>query len=138
MYKALSPGVIQVRPTNLAEALADARKGGFQGLEFNVREVADLVDAHGADHVISLFDEAGVRPAAWGLGFDWRGTTEAWEEGVAALPRLAAAAQAIGGMRTYTWIWPGSDERAYEENWCYHVERLGPIPRILADHGVRF
>ncbi len=135
MYKALSPGAIQVCPSDLEYALACACKGGFEGLEFNPVEVAGLVETYGAAHVRSLFKEAGLRVAGWGLGIDWRGAEENWEKGIADLPRLAKAAAEIGGTRVFTWIWPSSDERTYEENWRFHVERLTPIARILEEYG---
>ena len=138
MYKALSPQAIHVRLRNLDEALAYARTGGFEGLEFNASEVADLVDAHGAPEVRRRFDEARVRVAGWGIGFDWRGSEDTWQQGLDQLPRITRAAVAIGGTRTFTWIWPSSDERSYDENWRFHVERLTPIARVLDEHGCQF
>ena len=137
MFKAVSPGAIGVRPRNLEEALAAARRGGFEGLEFNAAEVAGLVEDQGAEHVRSLFAEAGLRPAGWGLPTDWRGSEENWRQGLAELPRLAQAAAAIGGTRSSTGVLPGSDERPFDENRRFHVERFRPIAHILADHGCR-
>ncbi len=138
MYKALSPHAIQVRPANLQEALAYARMGGFAGLEFNPGEVADLVEAHGAEHVRQLFAAAGQHVAGWGINFDWRGSEAAWQQGLQQLPRIAQAAAAIGGTRAFTWILPSSDERPYAENWRFHVQRLAPIARVLDAQGCTF
>jgi sugar phosphate isomerase/epimerase len=135
MYKALSPGAIGVRTNNLQEAVQAAKIGGFAGVEFNAREVADLIDARGAEAVRGLFAEAGLKPAGWGLPVDWRGSEENWRTGLTELPRLANAARAIGGTRTMTWIMPGSNDRAYDANRRFHVERFTPIARILADNG---
>ena len=55
MYKALNPGAIGVQATTLQEAIAAAQQGGFEGVEFSVREVADLVDQHGPEYVKGLF-----------------------------------------------------------------------------------
>lgn len=138
MYKALSPHAIQVRPANLQAALAYARTGSFDGLEFNAVEVADLIDTHGAAHVRQLFAEADVRVAGWGLGIDWRTSEQDWRQGLEKLPRLAHAAAAIGCTRVFTWIWPYSNERPYADNWRFHVDRLTPVAQILAEHGCRF
>ena len=137
MFKALSPGAIGVRPQSLQDAIAAANKGGFEGLEFNASEVAGLVEEHGTEHVKRLFADAGLRPAGWGLPTDWRGSEENWRKGLEALPRLAQAAAAIGGTRTMTWILPSSDERPFDENRRFHIERFTPIARVLHDHGCR-
>ena len=137
MYKALSPHAIGVRPGNLEEAIAAAKKGGFEGVEINAAEVADRLEANGADEIEQLFASAGIRPAGWGLPTDWRTSEESWRKGLEELPRLARAAAAIGANRTSTWILPGSDERPFEENRRFHIERFTPIAQILADNGCR-
>jgi sugar phosphate isomerase/epimerase len=133
MYKALSPGTIGVQATTLQDAIAAAQQGGFEGVEFNVREVADLVDQHGAAYVKGLFAEANLKPAGWGVGIDWRSETK-WQQGLSELPRLAAAAAAIGCPRALSGVMPGSNDYAFEENYRMHVERFTPIARILADN----
>ncbi len=137
MYKALSPHAIGVRASNLQEALAAAQLGGFDGVEFNVREVAGLVDAHGAEHVRVMFVEANVRPAGWSLPVDWRGAEENWRKDLDELPRLARAASAIDCPRTTTWVLPSSNDRPFEENRRFHIERFRPVAQILADNGCR-
>ncbi|HZG65612.1 MAG TPA: sugar phosphate isomerase/epimerase family protein [Herpetosiphonaceae bacterium] len=137
MFTALSPGAIGVRPADLEAAVDAAVRGGFEGVEFNAAEIADLIDAHGAPHVRTIFDRAGIRVAGWGFPLEWRGSEERWREGLDKLPRRAQAAAAIGGTRCYTWITPSSDERPFEENWQFHVERLAPAAQILAASGCR-
>ncbi|HLJ57671.1 MAG TPA: sugar phosphate isomerase/epimerase family protein [Chthonomonadaceae bacterium] len=137
MYSALSPGAIHVRAGNLAEAMAAAKTGGFGGVEFNSAEVADLIEARGVEHVRSLFADAGVRPAGFGLPIDWRGDEDGWRAGLERLPRLAQAAAAIDGARTMTWIMPCSNDLPFEQNLAFHVDRFTPIAEILAAHGCR-
>lgn len=136
MYKGLSPGAIGVRAANLDEALAAAKTGGFGGVEFNPSEIADLIAAQGAEAVRARFDEAGIKPAGWGLPIDWRGSEENWQNGLKELPRLAEAAGVIGGTRVSTWIMPGSNDKEPDENYQFHVARFTPIAKILGDHGV--
>lgn len=137
MYKALSPGAVGVKPANLDAAIALASEHGFQGLEFNAREVAQLAEREGAAGVRRCFERAGLRPAGFGLPVDWRGDEGKWQTGLEELPRLAAAAADLGATRCFTWIMPSSDERPYEENYRFHVERFTPIARILAQHQCR-
>src|SRR5689334_8560812 len=99
MYKTLAAYAIGVRTNNLEEAIAAARQGGFQGLEFYAPEVANRVEQKGATEVRALFENAGLRPAGFMIPFDWRGSEDEWKRGVEELPRLAKAAQAIGVTR---------------------------------------
>jgi sugar phosphate isomerase/epimerase len=136
MYTALSPHAIRVPVKNLDEALSAAKTGGFAGVEFGAQEVAQRVESEGMEAVRALFSSAGLQPAGFGLPVDWRGSEESWQKGLAELPRLAQAAAAIGGTRTSTWIMPCSNDRPYEENRRFHIERFTPIAGILADHGI--
>src|SRR5579871_6407392 len=116
MYKALSPGAIGVRASNLEETLAAAKIGGFEGVEFNAQEIATRVEAQGAEAVREQFATAGIKPAGFGLPIDWRSGEDAWRDGLKTLPRLAQAAGAIGGGRTMTWIMPCSNDRNFDAN----------------------
>lgn len=135
MYKTLSPGAIGVNPANLHESLRAAQIGGFQGVEISPHEIAKLIDEQGADSVKSIFTEAGITPAAWGLTVEWRQSDEVWRQGLEELPALAKASQAIGVTRVPTWVLSGSNDRDYSENYQFHVDRFKPIAKILGDYG---
>ncbi|HEX8234719.1 MAG TPA: sugar phosphate isomerase/epimerase family protein [Abditibacteriaceae bacterium] len=135
MFKTLSPGAINVSANTLQDAVQAARIGGFEGVEFNPREVADIIETQGIDAVQTVFSNAGIRPGGWGLPVQWRGEESAWRQSLEELPRLAKAASAIGGGRTMTWILPSSDELPLEENRRFHIERFKPVAQILADNG---
>ena len=134
MYKALNPGAIGVQATTLQEAIAAAQQSGFEAVEFNVREVADLVDQHGAEYVKGLFAQANLKPAGWSVGIEWRSEPK-WQQGLNELSRLAAAAAAIGCPRALSGVMPGSNDYSFDENYRLHVERFTPIASILADNG---
>ena len=136
MYKGLSPGAIGVSAETLQARIEAAQIGGFDGVEINPSEIADLVELHGSSEVAARFTEAGIQPAGFGLPVEWRGPQDAWEEGLNNLPRLAAAAAAIGATRTMTWIMPCSDTLEFDENKDFHVTRFTPVAKILADHGL--
>ena len=137
MYKTLSAGAIGVKTSSLEEGLTAAQMGGFEGLEFAAGQVADLVDQRGADAVMRMFTDAGIRPAAFGLPVDWRSTEANWRRDLEPLPRLAKAAAAIGVDRTFTWVMPCSNDRAMEENRRFHIDRFKPIAQILGEHRIR-
>ena len=136
MYPILIPGAIGVRAETLADAVASAKRGGFDGLDVNIGQAAAAIEEQDLDAVKSLFADNGIRPAVFGLPTDWRGDEDAWRRDLTDLPRLAAAAQSLGITRTATWFLPFSDERPYDENRAFYIERFKPISAILADHGI--
>lgn len=135
MYQTLNTGAINMKVSGLHEAIVAAKLGGFEGVEFRASEVADLIDSHGAEYVQGLFASAGVRPAAWAHGIQWQRDEESWRAGLAALPRQAAAAAAIGCTRTFQVLPSWSDDRPFDDYWRFCVERLQPIAAILGEHG---
>ena len=136
MYKALSPGAVHCKPGNLRDAIALAKKHGFGGVEFNPRDVRSIDGEFGAGTVRGWFEEAGVRPAGFGLPVEWRRDEAKWREGLEGLPALARAAASLGCKRCMTWILPSSDDLERDENWAFHVARFTPAATILADHGI--
>ena len=135
MYKALSPGAIGVSAPTLEDAINAATLGGFDGVEINPREVAVRIEEKGAEAVRALYADAGVRPAAWGLPTEWRGDEAAFQSSLRELPRLARAAAEIGCTRVSTYVLPSSDERDYDENYRFHVDRFTPVAAALAEAG---
>jgi sugar phosphate isomerase/epimerase len=136
MFKNLSPGAVGIRGLSLAEQIDLAAKTGFGGIDFSIREVADLADEQGIEHVRALFANAGVRPGQWGLPVAWN-RDDQWEDDLAALPKLAAVGRELGCTRTATWCPSGSNDRAFDENFAWHVARFRPIAQALADEGCR-
>jgi sugar phosphate isomerase/epimerase len=137
MFKNLSPGAVGIRGLPLAEQIELAAKTGFGGIDFSIREAADLRDAHGIEYVRALFDDAGIRPGQWGLPVTWNKGDDQWKEGLAQLPKLAAVGRQLGCTRTATWCPPASDERDFDENLAWHIARFRPIAQALADEGCR-
>ncbi|CAA9579834.1 MAG: hypothetical protein AVDCRST_MAG49-4667 [uncultured Thermomicrobiales bacterium] len=136
MYSTLSPDAIGVRGLPLADAARLARDAGFDGVSFDVREAASLVEERGPRHARDIFATAGVRPGYWNLPVAWL-QEERWRADLADLPRLASVARGLGCPRAITWVPSGSDERPNEENFSWHVERFRPIAAALGDEGCR-
>ena len=134
MYRSLGPGAIGVQVSSLADGLDLAARHGFAGYHFGIGEVA----AMGASAALELAESKEVKLSGWDFPLDFRGDQGVYDEGMAELPALAKAAAAVGVLRTATWIMPASDERTYQENFAFHVERLKPAAAILAEHGIRF
>ncbi|HEX9924322.1 MAG TPA: sugar phosphate isomerase/epimerase [Anaerolineae bacterium] len=136
MIPTLNVDMLGIQAT-LPETIALARAHGFEGVDVDITEVADLVDAHGPEYVRDLFASAGIRAGQWGLPLDFRRDEATWRQGLGELPRLVGAAQAVGIERTATWIMPCSDELDFKANFEHHVARLRPVTEILNEHGCR-
>lgn len=133
MFKNLNTGAIGIRDKSLAEVIELAGKGGFAGIDFNIREAAALADEHGIDYVRDIFAASDVLPGQWGLPVAWN--QDQWRDDLAELPRLADLAVQLGCRRTATWCPSWSDSRGYAENYPWHVDRFRPIAQVLREYG---
>lgn len=136
MYTSLNTGAIGIKNYTLTQTLALARQFGFEGVDFNIQEAADLAQQHGIEHVRQLFGD--LKPGPWGMPVNWRQDAAQWQDGLKALPRLAEVAAQLGALRTTTWIMPNSAERTFDENFMFHAERFLPIGEALKPFGIRF
>jgi len=132
MYTALSLPALGI-DADLPTTAALAAAHGFDAVELNAREVAEL----GAERARELVEAAGLRVGGFLLPLEWHEDEETWRRELEQLPRLAGAAVAAGCETAFTWIWPFSDTRDWDDNWAFHVERLTPIVAILDELGCR-
>jgi sugar phosphate isomerase/epimerase len=135
MFKNLNAGAIGIRNKSLAQTIVLAKESGFGGIDFDIKEAAQLADAQGVEYVRNLSVENGVRPGLWGLPVAWN--QDNWRDDLAQLPRLAALGADLGCTRTATWCPSWSDSRPYDENYAWHIERYRPIAEVLVEHGCR-
>jgi len=131
MYKALSPGAIGVS-LPIEECVPLAKANGFQGIYFDIRWAASV----GADRAIEILD--GLKPAAFGLPFDFREDTPEFTEHVEEFEELADVAKAMGCTRCSTWVPSFNDEMDFEENFQWHRRRLQWIGNVLYPRGIYF
>ncbi len=136
MYTCLSPGAIGIRVA-LPDALKLAAAAGFEGLEFNIGEAADLAGQHGVECLKDLFAQSGLRVGNWGLPVEFRRDDAAYQADMEDLPSLAHLAQRLGATRCATWMLPFSDELRFMEHFDLIARRLRPAAQILADQGAR-
>jgi sugar phosphate isomerase/epimerase len=136
MYTCLSPGAIGLKMA-LPDAIELAAATGFEGLEFNIGEAADLAGQRGDQYVKDLFAKANVRVGNWGCPVDFRRDEVTYQAGMSNLPRQAYLAQQLGATRCATWMLPFSDELRFMEHFELIAGRLRPVAQILADHGQR-
>lgn len=121
---------------NIQEFVARAKRHGFQAVEFDAGEIAQIMQQKGFNAARAIFEESGIEPICFGLPVEWRKDEATLKEGLRELPRLARAAQAVGCYRTATWLPPSISEfpAAYSVRMA---ERFREIARVLNDFGVR-
>jgi sugar phosphate isomerase/epimerase len=137
MFASLNPGHVGIS-VSLSDGLALAQRHGFGGLDAQLEQLHEEALREGATAVLDRFAAHGLRIGAWNLPFmPYRVTESEWRNELARLPALLESARAVGAHRAAMWIMPGSDDRAYDENFAFHVERFQPVARMLADHRVR-
>lgn len=115
-----------------------AERHGFGGFDAQLAAIHDEVREHGVNAVRDLYFGHGQRVGAWNIPFmPYRVSEDEFKVELAKLPTQLPSARDLGALRAGMWIFSGSDERAYDENWDFHVARFKPIAAMLADHGVR-
>jgi len=134
VFKNLCGGAIGVSGTTEELAIL-ARRTGFGGMDLNAGEAADLVEKGDFEPLMDLYGTFGLRPGGFGLPVEFRRDEEVFEKGLAALPRLAKAAAAMGCLRCPTWILPFSNDLTFKENFEQHRRRLKACAEILGEHG---
>lgn len=136
MYSNLNPRTMGLNKYSFDELLPVAAKYGFEGIEVPA----------GAFETVEKAREAGYRLA--GLGMKWglimapcdlyKVDDAAFAAGLKTFAEWAKCARAAGCTRAYNHIWPGSNERDYEQNFAWHVARLRAINNVLSDSGIRY
>ncbi|MXY92029.1 MAG: sugar phosphate isomerase/epimerase [Caldilineaceae bacterium SB0670_bin_27] len=137
MFPNFSPGPLGINVT-FSEAVQMAVRHGFGGLDVSIAELQQIAAAQGADAIGEQMAQSGLQFGIWTFPFPYRAEEDSWRQGLAEFPARAELARSLGAVRTSTFIAPADDERTWEENYEFHLTRLRPVARILADHGIRF
>jgi sugar phosphate isomerase/epimerase len=132
----LTPGAIGVGGP-LPKVIELAHKNGFESVAPDAGFLAKLSDAEN-DALLADLKAKGLVWGAAGLPVDFRGSEDAYQKGLEALPAQAKALQRAKVTRVGTWIRPGHESLTYQANFVQHSNRLRAIATILDDHGLRF
>ena len=132
MFKSLNPRMIHLS-LSFDETVQAATDYGFGAVEL---DQASLL-SRSPDMLAQRLNDAGLRAGGFPLPVKATGDSSTYEEEVRALPDLAARAAAAGATRCTSGLRPWSDDRDWNENWRFTVQRLRPVGAILAEHGCR-
>jgi sugar phosphate isomerase/epimerase len=139
MFKNLSPRGLGISGRQ-SEIIELALSFGFHGLDLDIADFADQVEAYGLPHARRLLDSARVRigtirlPVTWDT---WDKDEATYRSGLETLPHLAELAAAVGARRCVTTVMPASDERPYHENFEFQRRRLAEMASILQAHQIQ-
>lgn len=135
MYTSLMPGAIGLKGLSLQDSIDLAAQAGFDGVWFDIKEAKAIADQYGVDHLKDLFASKGVKPGGWGGPVRWQDDTQRNAD-LEALKPLAELGVALGNPFATTGIMPGNDEREFDDQYAFIVERLRPFPEALKASGV--
>jgi sugar phosphate isomerase/epimerase len=135
MFKNLSPGELGVSGRG-SEIIELALSHGFKGLDLDLVEFAEQVEARGFDKAARLIQSARLKLGAFRVPIAWQTDSRDFPIQLERLSALAAIAKKIGCRRAVTVIEPGSD-RVYHENFEFHRRRLAELGDMLAAHDIR-
>ncbi len=136
MYSSLMTGAIGIKGLTLAETIDLAAATGFDGVWFDIREAKALADEHGVDYVKDLFASKGVRPGGWGAPVRWQDDANR-DADIEALKPLAELGVALGNPYTTTGIMPANNDRPFDAQYAWVLERLTPFAQALNESGIR-
>lgn len=129
----------------------------FYKVKKDVRELAPLVKKYGIKAInppaAILEDHKKAREAAkcvYDNGLKWSlmpmpadflvpdTSDEMFDAGLEKLKVWAGTGEKIGVKYAYNHVFPGHNERDYDENFEWHIIRVRQINKILRDHGIRY
>jgi len=129
------PGAIGIKGLSLEDSIALAARAGFDGVWFDIKEAKALADQHSVDYVKDLFASQGIRPGGWGAPVRWQDDANR-DADLQALTPLAELGVALGNPFTTTGIMPANNDREFDDQYAFIVERLRPYAEALKASGV--
>lgn len=135
MYSTLMTGAIGLRGLGLEESIDLAANAGFDGVWFDIAAAKAIADDKGVDYVKDLFVSKGVNPGGWGATVRWQ-DDEHRDADLEALKPLAALGVELGNPFTTSGIMPANNDRAFDEQYAFILERLRPYAETLKSEGV--
>jgi sugar phosphate isomerase/epimerase len=128
-------GMIGVH-ANQIQAVELAHRHKFTSVEAMASDLARMSDEE-VKQLKGSMREKNVVFGAAGLPVEFRQDDAKFEEGLKALPKLAAGLNRAEVKRVGTWLMPGHDQLTYRQNFKRHVARLKQVCEVLRDHDLK-
>jgi len=135
MYSSLMTGAIGLRGLGLEESIGLAAQAGFDGVWFDIAEAKSIADDKGVEYVKDLFASTGVKPGGWSATVRWQDDANR-DADLEALKPLAALGGELGNPFTTSGIMPANNDRPFDEQYAFILERLRPYAETLKAEGV--
>lgn len=136
MFRDLSLSALGLHVTQ-AEQIELALSYGFRGIDVDIVDLHERVQASSIQHVRRLIDSAKIRVGAFEIPFDPAAHDDDFRPQLERLPALAETAAAMGCTRAVTTLAPASDERPYHANFEFYRQRYNDIAAVLAPHDIQ-
>jgi len=134
MFANFTPKACGLLNTDYREVARFASKYGFAAIEVPLGAFTSVKEASEAGKFIA---DLGLR---WGLLYPpcdlFTVDDETFDSALETMKRWGEQMEAAGCVRSYTHVWPGSDERDYDENFEFHVRRVKRVFDIMHNHGI--
>ena len=139
MFKNLNPGALG-HNVPFDQTVALAKKYGFPGVDLDLGYLGKLAKDKSLQAAQDWFASTGLKAGTIGVGTKWReGDSDSdFDASLAKLEDDAKLAEAVGCMRSSTWVMPGSNKHTFREHWNLIAPRLTKTAQVLADHGIAF
>lgn len=134
MYLSIAPGLLGIS-IPFPEAIELAAHHGFAGVDADASALTLLSPAE----VASARDQMaqfGVCAGYFSVGMVISAPEDVWQKGVETLRQCAPVAQQLGYTRATAVVLPFSETLAYEQNFQFHLDRMGQILPLLAENGI--
>ena len=136
MYANLNPRTMGMNKYSFEEVLGAAHRNGFQGIEVPAHAFGSVEAAREQGKRLT---DMGMR---WGLMMApcdmFKVSDEEFETALDQWARWLERAKAAGCDKAYNHLWPGSDEKEYDENFEWYHQRLKKIFHIMDENGFQY
>ena len=121
---------------NFESLLSAAMKNSFKGIEV---PYGAFGNPDAAESASKRMDDLGMRFGLIMAPCDmYKVDDSTFNKALKTFGEWAKLARMAGCTRAYNHIWPGSNDREYNQNFEWHINRLTAIYKVLNDQGLRY